>query len=185
MQIDETKVLKLTIRAENQDTINVFLEDFSPGHGQITITSYGNSWVHYWPGMGNRKIHEFFCDCDAPYIIGKLLDYRKHDEFDNERTLKQIKRDLIGKRFEGYFSKEHAREMWDDIVNNLDGCSEKEMFLSFLTGGGTSELYDGDWYDCLQKRRTSDYNHLQNVIIPTVKAALVETFAIKKKSIDA
>ena len=192
LKIRESRILKLDIQAKGRDIIQVYLEDFDPGHGQITITCCGDSWTHYWPGMGDRKIHEFFCDCNAQYLIGKLLDYDKHDEFDADSTLKQIKKDLLKMRRYGIgngLSKDLARDTWHTIVNRLEGHESLDGFgLFFASNDGrdiADILYGGDWYCCCQQRKTADYRYLESTIIPIVKAALVETFSIEKKQIDA
>ena len=45
MKIKESTVRKLTISdIERLDNINVYLEDFEPGHGQITIKCWNEVW---------------------------------------------------------------------------------------------------------------------------------------------
>lgn len=54
------------------DPIRIYLEDYDPGRGRITISCYDAAWVGYWGGMGGRSIAEFFVDCDAEYLAGNL-----------------------------------------------------------------------------------------------------------------
>lgn len=59
------------------DPITVFLKDYEPGRGEITITCYGDafggSWTNFWGAMGkDRGIREFFLSCDNGYLLSKL-----------------------------------------------------------------------------------------------------------------
>lgn len=54
------------------DPIRIYLEDYEPGRGRITISCYDAAWVGYWGAMGGRTIAQFFISCDAEYLAGNL-----------------------------------------------------------------------------------------------------------------
>lgn len=72
------EVVKSTVRRieifnlPRLDPIRVYLEDYDPGKGRITISCYDAAWVGYWGGMGGKTIAQFFTSCDAGYLAGNL-----------------------------------------------------------------------------------------------------------------
>lgn len=69
----QSTVTRLEItEAKSLDPIRVYIEDYEPGKGRITISCYDSAWVGYWGGMGGGTISEFFTRSDAGYLIGNL-----------------------------------------------------------------------------------------------------------------
>lgn len=54
------------------DPIRVYIEDYVPGKGRITISCYDAAWVGYWGAMGGKTIAEFFISCGAEYLAGNM-----------------------------------------------------------------------------------------------------------------
>jgi len=74
MEIEATQVKKIMLsKLDRLDPVSIFLEDFSAGIGQITITCYGESWTSYWGSMGkDNTIADFFISCNEDYIAQNL-----------------------------------------------------------------------------------------------------------------
>ena len=73
MEIVKSTVRRLEIfNLPRLDPIRVYLEDYDPGKGRITISCYDAAWVGYWGAMGSRTIAQFFIDNDAEYLSGNL-----------------------------------------------------------------------------------------------------------------
>lgn len=73
MRVTRSTVTKLEIvDAPRLDPIRVYIEDYEPGKGRITISCYDAAWVGYWGGMSGKSIAEFFTNCDADYLAGNL-----------------------------------------------------------------------------------------------------------------
>lgn len=73
MRISASTVACLTIEgATNLDPIRVYLEDYGPGKGRITISCYDAAWVGYWGAMGEKSIQDFFISCDSDYLAGNM-----------------------------------------------------------------------------------------------------------------
>lgn len=72
MQVETSTVTKLLITgAEGLDPISVYLEDFEPCKGKITVSCYDKTWHAYWGGMWDGlTIGQFFCKLHDAYIIG-------------------------------------------------------------------------------------------------------------------
>lgn len=58
----------------NLDPVDVYMQDFEKGKGQITITCYGSAWTIYFGAMGNKTIQEFFAEAGTDYLVNKLTD---------------------------------------------------------------------------------------------------------------
>lgn len=77
MKIEPITVTALQItEAQSLDPIRVFLQDFAPSQGQITIECFGQAWSACFIGMGKNDIRSFFVRCDANYIAAKLAHER-------------------------------------------------------------------------------------------------------------
>ncbi len=85
MQIDTTQVRAFTIHgAPALDPITVFLEDWRPGAGRITVVCWGRSWSASWGAMGDRTVEQFVAACGEGYVADNL-------ENDQHRMLKQYR----------------------------------------------------------------------------------------------
>lgn len=73
MEIVKSTVRRIEIfNLPRLDPIRVYLEDYDPGKGRITISCYDAAWVGYWGAMGGRTIAEFFIDGHAEYLAGNM-----------------------------------------------------------------------------------------------------------------
>ena len=55
------------------DQVTVYIENFEPGKGQITILCYGSAWTAYWGAMGEESLEEFFVTATADYLFNRLI----------------------------------------------------------------------------------------------------------------
>jgi hypothetical protein len=173
MKITESKVRKIKIEdileSHRLDPISVFLEDFEPGKGKITIECYGKSWSSYWGGMGSRTISQFFCSCDNSYLSSNLAPNLKSNIFDEENFKDFAKNKIIKLRKESELEPDRARELFDEIEDLSEDCS-KDWFFS-----GNESVRDifGDeyWNIDLPTTTNPDYAYISR-IIDTVKEAL-------------
>ena len=121
MKIEKSQCEKLEISGiDGLDPITVFLEDFGPRKGQITIKCWNEVWSSYWGGMGDRNIAQFFCSCDHHYLAKNLSDIpRNVTDFDG---LPKHARKFIGKlRAERDISKDEAKKLLKSL---LDYCGD-------------------------------------------------------------
>lgn len=73
MNITSTQVTMLTITTEFLDPIRVFLQDYEPGKGRITIECWGRAWSAYWGGMAGGTLSQFVPTCGPDYIVNCLI----------------------------------------------------------------------------------------------------------------
>lgn len=164
MKIDESTVKKIRItEIERLDPVNVFIEDFSKGVGKITIECYGKSWVAFWPRMGSRTVSEFFCSCDNCYIIGKLDSSLKAHIRDDDNLSEFLKSKIKERRFEGYLTKEQARELYERADYGIDQVEGNEDLFYAICGE--------EWLYDLPMTENPGYLYLSR-IVDTVKEAL-------------
>ena len=86
MLIKHSTVTRIELtEVKNLDPIRVYIEDYEPGKGRITISCYTRAWVGYWGAMGATNIAGFFLQCDPQYLAGNMLcgvglSHAKHNE---------------------------------------------------------------------------------------------------------
>lgn len=55
------------------DPVTVFLEDFTPGQGQLTLVCWGRAWTHYWGATGSSSLRAFLLSASTGYLVDKLM----------------------------------------------------------------------------------------------------------------
>jgi hypothetical protein len=163
MRITESTVRKISILKEERDTINVFLEDFGPGAGRITIERVGEAWSHYWSHMGeSHTITSFLAECDAPYLVNKLKPDMSSMVVDEDALPAHVRAAICCQRREGDLSKKDARRLFDR--SELMGHHSEEG--DFLYG-----VFGDEWWLQLSEKPNPDYLDLKE-IVQTVQTAL-------------
>ena len=170
MEIEKSHVEKIVIKniiESNQlDPITVFLEDFEPRKGKITIECYGKSWSSFWGGMGNRSISQFFCSCDEHYLSKNLSSIKSTVE-DKEAYQAWVRARIIELRKETFpdITADEAREMWDES-EEINEDTHLQTHWSLL-----AKLFGDDWWYSIPEKPNHDYEYLCR-IITTVQEAL-------------
>jgi hypothetical protein len=101
MNVKQSTVPMLTITGVKAlDPIRVFIEDYTEGKAQITITCFSSAWVGYWGAMGQRNMREFFTSCDASYLSTNLIvsDNLKRDKSSEKYLIRIIEAVQVGLR---------------------------------------------------------------------------------------
>lgn len=171
MQITESTVRKLNIsQLENLDPISVYLEDFGPGRGKITITCFDASWTNYWGAMGeNYDIARFFSKASEDYLANKLTVGGIHQHVtDTDAIEADARRQVIQQRRDGELSQMDARELFDDIRFFVSPEENQDLL---------QRIYGDEWWGRLPQKPNPEYEYLCR-IIRTIKAALQQETAI-------
>ena len=172
MQTATSTVDKLIITdVPNLDPVSVYLEDFGPGRGKITITCFDDAWSNFWGAMGEKyDIRSFFTKCDAHYLANKLRNGTPTQEPDPDKLEEKAKRHILERRKLAYISKDEAREQYDDAErlcdfwHEMNGNSESFRDAMF-------EIFGDDWYDSVPMKPHHQYEYLC-VIVKTVQEAI-------------
>lgn len=175
MKIEQSTALKLVISGvPNHDPINVFLEDFSPGRGKITISTWDRSWVGSWNAMGNRDIASFFVGASVSYIAGNMF-HGADEVVDAEAIEEKVKREIIKQRREHDISKRHARELWNDVPS-IDPCIER---CEQLDPTQMHRIFGDEWWYSIPMKTSADYIVFSR-IVEVVQQALLSRMSEKK-----
>jgi len=95
MNISRTTVTKLLIKDKGVEAISLFIEDPSPGFGQVTILcSDNNAWTYFEGGTGDESMAEFFCNCDSDYLVDRLAPHVEHRLSLKEDIIPTVKKAL-------------------------------------------------------------------------------------------
>ena len=155
------------------DPVTVFLEDYEPGKGKITIECYGQSWSAYWGGMSGDDVATFFCRCDESYLSGNLS--RISSSIPDYSALPALaKKEIIRSRRAGGLDSYDARELFND-AERLDVERESELDQRLM-----HSVFGDDWWYCIPEKENPDYQYLCR-IIGAVQAGLKQAGIVKKR----
>ena len=168
MDVSVTTVQKIIISdVLNLDTIAVYLEDYGPRRGKITITCFNGCWSYFWGGMGNDyNIRKFYLSCDKHYLAGKLSPQTDSHVNDLSTLVDTARKYICKMRRDTNFSKETSRELFDES-EKLDGISDFHDLESDLM----FRIFGDEWWYSIPKQTNHTYEYLC-LIIETVKSAL-------------
>ena len=145
LEIAQTKTYILT-QLVALDSVTVYATNYRKGHGKIVIECYSEAWAHYWGGMGDLNLQEFFLACDNAYILGKLLKETEQTDFE----------------------KVHAAAK----KNGYDICVTSEVELA-MSSREMAECFGPNWYMDLPTCQTHEYHYVSR-IVDAAKAAFRE-----------
>lgn len=164
MKIRKSTVEKLTItQIPNMDALSVIVENFGSGQGEITITSFGESWNNYWSHMGDdEKMADFFIKASDEYLAHKLKSgIKKTVMSDDESALEtHLKRRIACLRRACDIEREEARDLWE-LAGQTDYGSHDNL----------RSILGDEWYLDLPQVPNYKYEHLC-LVIGAVKEAL-------------
>ncbi|MGQ5522957.1 hypothetical protein ACUHMQ_06805 [Chitinimonas sp. PSY-7] len=172
MQIEQSTVTKLRIVGAQVDAgwkldpITVYIENFQPGQGKITIECFGDAWSNYWGAMGgDRNLEQFFIGCDSDYLARKLKLGIQSTINDEDGLSAHVQAEVLRQRRAGEITKDDAREMYDEAeyleYHTLDHDLMKRVF-------------GYEWWYAFPKKPNPNYEYLCRVI-EAVKAGLRQT----------
>lgn len=127
--------------------VNVYLEDFGPGSGKITISHESETWSAYWSAMGKTTaVDQFFCRCDEDYLIGCLAPYLQSSIFCGMALQKLARKSVIERRIG-----------WRHRNYDFDGLEKEEARALYAM---TQELHNADSIQWLFHRASTEMNEL-------------------------
>lgn len=155
------------------DPISVYLEDLGPERGKVTITCFDDSWTNFWGSMGKgRTVRDFFIGCDNGYLCSKFASglYSTVEDFD--QITAHARKGIIDQRKEsiaygGSFTKDVARELWDDAEN----LSSYHTDLPETYADLMYKIFGDEWWHGLPQKPNYKYDYICR-ILDAVKEAL-------------
>lgn len=177
MKLQVSTSIKLGLTdLDRLDPVTVYLENFEPGRGKITITCFRKSWSAGWTAMGGRRVEEFFVSCDDEYLAGNLSSCRSHVLITDMEELGEFLRGrIIQQRRAGELEKDDALKYWneaDSITLTHDYCSNMELMEAVI---------GDEWWTDLPEKENPDYTYLIR-IIQAVREGLRQYIAQSKEA---
>lgn len=172
MLIERTSAVKIVLsQLEALDPVTVFLEDFEPGKGKITISCYGQSWSSYWGGMSGDDVATFFCRCEPCYLIGNLAPQLYSTRFSGDVLVEKAKRFVLDCRrgrtaaHHPYaLDKQEARSLYDRIEGQLTSIEQPNDIWHY--GELLSELFGDEYHYAASEadEPNPDYEYLARIV---------------------
>lgn len=106
------------IHGSSLDWALITICDTGKESGLLQITSdYGN-WSYQWGSMGS-DIRSFLITISDNYLIDKLTMDKPNDRkfFEFDKTITEMKRQIIEMRKDNYITKELARDAYDEVLD--------------------------------------------------------------------
>lgn len=119
------------------DPITVYVTNYKPGQGKITIDCYGQAWTAYWGGMGEQNLQQFFLSANNAYIAGKMLSTTQQTDF------AEIKKRAAKRGF------------------SISATNDTELALQ---ANEMHKCFGPDWYMDLPTCNTPEYEYLCRII---------------------
>jgi hypothetical protein len=86
------------IEAVGLDPITIYVEQFRPGAGRMTVQCYARAWTSFWGSHGaEAPLETFVASCDAEYIAGGLtwglnsLILKRHEKTDSAYLVRIVR----------------------------------------------------------------------------------------------
>lgn len=136
MSIVTSTVQKVWIPgSDDLDPITVYLENYEPGKGKITIECWGKAWSAAWPAMRKRSVEQFFIDSGVPYLVGYLDTGLKSEILnpDMDELRAKVCRDIFSRRRTHQFDKDMRRELYEQaqvLEISSNDCSDYELMAA-------------------------------------------------------
>ena len=154
MKIKETTVRKLLITGiDNLDPVNVFVEEYTPTSGKITMECFGKAWSYFWGSIGDRSIMEFFCSCDNHYLSRKFDPQLESKIDDPDMLPEHAKNYIINMRKERDIDRKQARDLYD-----------KAEYVEMNDHNLLFEIYGDEWWCALPKQPNQKYEYLGRIL---------------------
>jgi len=133
MPIQNVTILLLTgaTGKPSGDSASVIIYE---SEGRVVINSSFGDWSYAWHHRGSKTVAEFICDLDKSYMGGKMLG-SSISMFDEEATLKEVKKTIVAARRERRINgepygldKEQAAIEWNRaeeyLCGSYGGCTD-------------------------------------------------------------
>ncbi|MHB0929639.1 MAG: hypothetical protein ACYC3W_12185 [Candidatus Nanopelagicales bacterium] len=158
MKIVTTPVEKIRISGiPNQDPIYVFVEDFGPRFGRVTITCFDDAWSYWGGGLpDNQTMAEFFIKASNDYLVCNFasgIRQQKTNE-DVEVLHRHLERRICEARFHRDIkSAVEARSLFDSVPS-IDYSDTDALY----------EILGDDWHLDLPKEPNPQYDRLSEIV---------------------
>ena len=167
MIIEETQITALRIKdIPHLDPIRVLLEDHGNGAGKVIVECFGKAWSAFWGGMGKRSLPVFFCECNAPYIIGKFAPMLQSTQPADCGMVAHLQKRICERRKDDMLSKERARELYDIVPIDVPDDADSR-YLGEVSLFPIYEVLGDEWWYDLPTEPNHEYEYLKRIVEAT------------------
>lgn len=138
----------------------VILDQYRKGCHLFVSGSYGQ-YVAWF--CTDEDFREFILDCDGDDILRKISEPSVYDE---EETLRLVKKHIINYRRDGYLTKEEAHAEWDRL-SAFNHLQEVWDFHAWMR-----ETSIRDPWELIQKEYPAEAKRLVERMLPQLKEAI-------------
>lgn len=163
MKIETSTITKLKISGVPRlDPVSVFIEDFEPGRGEITIKCYDRSWTAYWGSMGRgNSVAQFLQRVTPEYAAGCLSVGIDETVFDPDCLLDKLKAEVLSERRKRLIDAREARKRFNEIEDADLPSEERDLWnCSSLM----QELLGDEWWYRLPTKPNPAYEYLCRIV---------------------
>lgn len=168
MKITEKQIKSLYItELEDLDPVEVIIDQMKPKVAEVVIKCYGQSWTHYWGGMGCDTLEEFWLSCDNDYLARCLIRATAHSvsEVDWDEIPNKMIKEVLKSRRMDHISKDRAREAYEYIRRySFNEATTTAFNHPLMDEDHSFSEYKYDWYLYLPTRYTHDYKYLLRIV---------------------
>jgi hypothetical protein len=144
--------------------------------GTVSINSSYGDWANSWTAAGRGAgvtLKEFFCSCGPDYLADKLDDSK--DQFDQEATIRDMRRQIVEERRGRGVDKEDARKAWDGLDDMaIENYESADRFHDDLDRD-VDEYFQGEAFHFLSYKKASEYLWLRYGVLPALLEELRKT----------
>ena len=137
-----------TIKKIRIDNTDIFLEDFEPGKGKITVSdTYGHNYSYFWGAMG-RPLAEFICVINESYFASNLIGLRSCYVMDVRRTFAAIRKFIVKELDLPYYKHMEFQKNLREVLNTFQReCEERPTNDFFVSAWHCSFIESLNYYE--------------------------------------
>lgn len=118
---------------------DVFLQDYTPGSGKITLSGFNANYSYQWGAMGGN-ITQFLQSINSEYFANKLLGAKSIYTFDIGATFSALRKKIAKEFLPWYKHMEFQKEMRHIISEWQSCCSTSDYFVSAFNSSFVDRL---------------------------------------------
>lgn len=132
-------------------------------HGvELLLNSGYGTFSYHWSHCG-EEYRKFLIGLDKAYLLGKLVPSADLIMYDNEATVRDLRRHILTMRREWQVTDSVARELWDETID-LDSFLSADEFLRACRDCEALTVHIQDIYEFCRTRRHPRYDRFWETV---------------------
>lgn len=114
-----------------------------PSLGIVHAQTDWGDYCYRWGSIGKDTLEEFLIGLDKYYVATKFCGSEK--ELDDDKTKSRLLADILATRRRGKISSETARDLYEEVTDNMDFDVSVDVFCSEFPYSIIDAIYEGEW----------------------------------------